>query len=271
MRRFCLNLSFLLAALVVAPNASAQGGLSLNQTYRDVIRLHFPAGKTQIPLPEGEWEVLGLQEDQGSEGNRIWRVYLAHIEDNTAVGQIIFYINSDLYEGGWASTPACEQSNYYYEEVISNEDSNVDCWNVWQIRLRLKNRWPDGRKKMHNTLLARKITIPRSMWRILFIRRNEDNLLTITYYFHAAPPSQFMTRWEAKSWGARWKPKVDAGFLGKLEVTTTRGTFAPPAQTPGEEEGDIEQRIIRLLKLYDEGLITESEYIEKRNRILEGL
>jgi hypothetical protein len=64
---------------------------------------------------------------------------------------------------------------------------------------------------------------------------------------------------------------VDAGFLGKLEVTTTRGTFAPPAQTPGEEEGDIEQRIIRLLKLYDEGLITESEYIEKRNQILEGL
>ncbi len=56
MRRLCLYFSFLLAALVVAPNANAQGGLNLNQTYRDVIQLDFPAGKTQIPLPEGEWD-----------------------------------------------------------------------------------------------------------------------------------------------------------------------------------------------------------------------
>ena len=36
MRRFCLYFSFLLVALVVAPNANAQGGLTLNQTYPDV-------------------------------------------------------------------------------------------------------------------------------------------------------------------------------------------------------------------------------------------
>ena len=161
MRRFCLNLSFLLAALVVAPNANAQGGLNLNQTYRDVIQLDFPAGKTQIPLPEGEWELLGLQEDPDRLGNRIWRVYLAHIGDDTVLGQIIFYINTDLYDGGWASVPGCKNSKFYYEEIISNEDSNVDCWNVWHIRLRMKNSWPDGRKQMRNTLLARKITIPR--------------------------------------------------------------------------------------------------------------
>ena len=100
MRRFCLYFSFLLAALVVAPNANAQGGLNLNQTYRDVIQLDFPAGKTQIPLPEGEWELLGLQEDLINAEIRMWRVYLAHIGDDTVLGQIIFYINTDLYDGG---------------------------------------------------------------------------------------------------------------------------------------------------------------------------
>ena len=75
MRRF-LRLLLLLAALAVATSASAQDTLKLNQTYRDVIPLHFPAGKTQIPLPEGEWELLGLQEDQSTEGTRIWRVFL---------------------------------------------------------------------------------------------------------------------------------------------------------------------------------------------------
>ena len=130
---------------------------------------------------------------------------------------------------------------------------------------------------MRNTLLARKITIPRSMMRIVFVRRNEDNLLSITYYFHPYPPgSASVTPDDIKTWGRKWKPKVDAGFLGELKVTKSSETFAPPAQTPktvtsGEEKGDIEQRIIRLLKLYDEGLITDSEYFQKRNRILEGL
>ncbi len=65
MRRF-LRLLLLLAALAVATSAGAQDKLTLNQTYRDVIQLSFPAGKTQIPLPEGEWKLLGLQEDQSS-------------------------------------------------------------------------------------------------------------------------------------------------------------------------------------------------------------
>ncbi len=71
MRRF-LRLLFLLAALAVATSAGAQDELKLNQTYRDVIRLHFPAGKTQIPLPEGEWELLGLLDDTDANlNNRI--------------------------------------------------------------------------------------------------------------------------------------------------------------------------------------------------------
>ncbi len=82
MRRLCLCFSFLLAALVVTPNANAQDTLKLNQTYRDIIRLDFPAGMTQIPLPEGEWELLGLQEDLSSVDIRMWLVYLARVEND---------------------------------------------------------------------------------------------------------------------------------------------------------------------------------------------
>ena len=48
MRRLCLSLSFLLVALVVAPNANAQDTLKLNQTYQDAIRLKLASGSTQI-------------------------------------------------------------------------------------------------------------------------------------------------------------------------------------------------------------------------------
>ena len=220
MRRFCLCFSILLAALVVEPNANAQGGLNLNQTYRDVIRLHFPAGKTQIPLPEGEWKLLGLQEDQSSLVTRLWRVHLARVENDTLLGYISVKINHDLPAGiGWGSSDFCVRENIYYIEVKSNRPGDVDCWAASRVIIKFKNSWPEARKQMHNTLLARKVFIPSRMLRAVFIRRTEDNLLTLRYYFQRHTLEDISTREDFKTWTRDWKPKVDAGFLGKLEAT----------------------------------------------------
>ncbi len=221
MRRFCLNLSFLLAALVVAPNANAQGGLNLNQTYRDIIQLSFPAGNTQIPLPEGEWKLLGLQEDQSFLVTRLWRVHLARVENDTLFGYISVKINHDLPAGlGWGPSDFCERENIYYIEVKSNRLGDVDCWAASMVLIEFKNSWPEARKQMHNTLLAKNVVIPQKMLRAVFIRRTEDNLLTLRYYFqrHTSEEEDFSTREDIKTWGRNWKPKVDAGFLGKLEL-----------------------------------------------------
>ena len=43
MRRLCLYFSILLPVLIIALSAIAQDELKLNQTYRDVIQLSFPA------------------------------------------------------------------------------------------------------------------------------------------------------------------------------------------------------------------------------------
>ncbi|MCH8097128.1 MAG: SHOCT domain-containing protein [Proteobacteria bacterium] len=276
MRRLCLCLSFLLAAVVVAPNANAQGGLNLNQTYRDVIRLDFPAGQTQIPLPEGEWELLGLQEDQGDMTTRIWRVFLGRMENGVLLGKIYFNINHDLPQVGWAAASFCDRDKIYYIVVNSNKDSAVDCWAVNRVFTRVTKRWPESARQMRNTILSRDIEIPPKMVRAIFYRRNTDNLLTIAYYFHRYPPSvPSITRSRLKSWAREWKPKVDAGFLGELEVAKRKETFAPPEQTPkavtlGEKKGDIEARLTRLKKLFDESLITDSEYTDKRQEILKG-
>jgi len=221
MRRFCLYFSFLLAALAVAPNANAQGGLNLNQTYRDIIQLSFPAGNTQIPLPEGEWKLLGLQEDQSFLVTRLWRVHLARVENDTLFGYISVKINHDLPAGlGWGPSDFCERENIYYIEVKSNRLGDVDCWAASMVLIEFKNSWPEARKQMHNTLLAKNVVIPQKMLRAVFIRRTEDNLLTLRYYFqrHTSEEEDFSTREDIKTWGRNWKPKVDAGFLGKLEL-----------------------------------------------------
>ena len=234
MRRFCLNFSFLLAALALPLSANAQDTLKLNQTYRDVIRLDFPAGKTQIPLPEGEWELLGLQEDQSDLVTRIWRVYLAYVENNTLVGHIYIAINHDLPAGlGWSRSDLCDRDDLGFLEVKSNIDGAVDCWISGFARIRLKDSWPEGRKQMHNTLLSKGVTIPERMARVIFTRRSSDNLLNLAYYFHRYPLGRpIITREDIKTWGRKWKPKVDAGFLGKLEAFKTKEKSALPKQSP---------------------------------------
>ena len=259
MRRFCLYFSFLLAALVVAPNANAQDTLKLNQTYRDVIQLSFSAGKTQIPLPEGEWELLGLQGDQSDQGDTIWRVYLVRIENGTLVGLVTVHINLDLPEWGWAAADYCDR-HFYFKEVKSNRESDVDCWVVNRILMKPYRGWREGKHQMYKTLLARNVSIPRRMNRAIFIRRSEYNFLRIAYYFHPSPPvventnlGDFTTRGAIKNWGERWKPKVDAGFLGELKDFKAKEALAPVKQSPKtslwEEQRELSRSEVRSLLL----------------------
>ena len=259
MRRLCLCLSFLLAALVVAPSAIAQDQLKLNQTYRDVIRLDFSAGKTQIPLPEGEWELLGLQEDLNNVDIRMWRVYLARVENDTLVGQVSFSINTDLWDYGWTSVDYCDR-HFYFKEVKSNRENDVDCWVVNRAPIEPHRDGGEGRNQMYKTLLARNVSIPRRMNRAVFIRATTDNYLRINYYFHPSPPvventnlGDFTTRGAIKNWGERWKPKVDAGFLGELKDFKAKEALAPVKQSPKtslwEEQRELSRSEVRSLLL----------------------
>ncbi len=255
MRRFCLRFSFLLAVLSVAACANAQYKLKLNQTYRDVIRLSFPAGKTQIPLPEGEWELLGLQEDSDT----IWRAYLVRIENGTLVGLVTVHINQDLPEWGWAAADYCDR-HFYFKEVKSNRESDVDCWVVNRAPIEPHRDGGEGRNQMYKTLLARNVSIPRRMNRAVFIRATTDNYLRINYYFHPSPPvventnlGDFTTRGAIKNWGERWKPKVDAGFLGELKDFKAKEALAPVKQSPKaslwEEKHELSRSEVRSLLL----------------------
>ena len=217
MRRLCLYFSFLLAALVVAPSANAQGGLKLNQTYRDVIQLSFSAGKTQIPLPEGEWELLSLQEDESDQVDRIWRAYLARIENGILLSKVIFYVNADAPRWGWVASSFCDKDDHYHVVVKVNRENDVDCWAVRRGTTWRRPSWSDGFKQMYDTLEAREVHIPTHMSIAGYNRRNDYNLLALYYWF--GPASSIVTRDDAKEWAAHWKPKVDAGFLGKLEAT----------------------------------------------------
>ena len=225
MRRLCLCFSILLSVLIIAPSAIAQDELKLNQTYRDVIQLSFPAGKTQIPLPEGMWELLSLQEDQSTQVNRIWRAYLARIENGTLLGKVIFRVNSDAPSYGWAASSFCEKDDHYHVVIKANRPDDVDCWAVRRGTTRRRPSWSDGLKQMYDTLEARGVHIPTHMSIAVYNRRNDYNLLALIYWF--GPESGIVTRDETKQWAAQWKPKVDAGFLGELKAFKAKKAPTP--------------------------------------------
>ena len=224
MRRF-LHFSIVLAMLAVAPSANAQDELTLNQTYRDVIRLHFPAGKTQIPLPEGEWELIGLQEDESDQVDRIWRAYLARIKNGILLGKVIFIVNADAPRYGWVASSFCDRDDHYHVVVKVNRESDVDCWAVRLETTRRRPSWSDGMKQMQDTLEAREVHIPTHMSIAAYNRRNDYNLLALIYWF--GPESGIVTPEDAKEWAAHWKPKVDAGFLGDLKAFKAKKAPTP--------------------------------------------
>ena len=61
----------------------------------------------------------------------------------------------------------------------------------------------------------------------------------------------------------RWHAALQRDKLVKLGVT--------PPETDEQKKLDIENKLVELKDLYDQGLITESEYNEKKTELLEQM
>ncbi len=227
MRRLCLCFSFLLAALVVAPNANAQDKLNLNQTYRDVIRLTYSSGSTQIPLPPGDWVLAGYEELLNNKDYRFISSYLVRTKFNVLTGITYFSLPTEFEDVGWEVPELCDREDMLFLERLSAyEGGDSDCWGISRVKIRLQRSSSEGIRMLDDYISSNSITIPQTMMSVMYTKTNSSDLLDISYYFHPDIEGTDPTNYFAyanidlyKAWGRKWKPKVDAGFLGKLEAT----------------------------------------------------
>ena len=241
MRRF-LWFSFLLSALTVATSVSAQDKLTLNQTYRDVVRLNTGVGLTQIPLPPGEWVLAGHEEYRSSPNTPRVQGYLARTDGSVLTGLIWFTTNTELSEGTWPQASLCEKENLLFVKTIWNYPEDVDCWVLDHRTMTAKSNKKEV-MQLFDYLNWRHIWMPITMIAAKYRRADNSKQVYLNYYFNPedegfSPPKNASWRandWHRdriylnrekvayierlKSWGRKWKPKVDAGFLGKLEAT----------------------------------------------------
>ena len=242
MRRFCLNFSFLLAALVVAQSATAQDKLTLNQTYQDVIRLNYNSGSTQIPLPEGEWVLTARRDFYNNVNDHFVIANLVKIENGVLEGIVRFGLPTDVGSRGYVRQRFCDRENILFIEIKAHyEGGDVDCWGINHIAVPKSKA--EEKKQTLDYLLERNILVPTFMIAVVYRRADDSKVVSFKYLFNpeieGIKPS-IMSAWKhsdwhhkyiqaypekvayierLKSWGRKWKPKVDAGFLGKLEAT----------------------------------------------------
>ena len=301
-----LRFSIFLATLTVAASASAQDKLTLHQTYRDVIRLKLDSGATQIPLPAGEWTLTGLYESRTDNNNiLILSAYLVRVENGVVSGVVRFRVSAELLPYGWKSMSFCDRENMHIIEKKSNYESDVDCWGVHHSLL-TKRKYPPKRQTI-DYLVERNFRVPLTLMAVQFRRATEDKYFRVGYLFNPEfigfPPPE-RVKWSVndwhrdrihtdpekvayvdrlKVWGREWKRNVDLGFAGKLDKTKISQPFVSPGiplgiapaaggeTTPTTKGDDTEARLRKLKGLYDQGLISDSEYSEKRKQILKGL
>ncbi len=307
MRRV-LWFSILRAALTVATSVSAQDKLTLNQTYRDVIRLNYNSGSTQIPLPPGEWVLAGYDEPYNNIDIKMVKAYLARIENKVVTGVIKFTLPTDLSDGGWIVPRFCDRENIVFIEKLSAyESGDIDCWGINHSGIGAGKGKSVRSRMFFDYVVAHEIEVPRYMIYVAYYKADSTNYLSLRYYFNPdvegvepdptagwgysewhrnrinADPKKVAYIERLKLWGREWKRNVDMGFAGRLDQTkivqpsvspSTPLDIAPAAggeTTPTTRGDDTEARLRKLKGLFDQGLITKSEYAEKRIDLLKGL
>jgi hypothetical protein len=163
-RRECINVRLLMALLVLiasAGNAAHAQNLRLGATYRD----HVIVADRSVPLLDGEWTVVAVEESRSSKGSGdIEQVYLAQMAGNRLSRWIHIATNEEWSSGGWGRNKhVCDRKDVHagYSDS-SNKPKDSECWILNHVGQTLgKNppqasidfyRWSDSRGRPNMAL-----------------------------------------------------------------------------------------------------------------------
>lgn len=122
-----MALGGLAAALAAAP-ALADDGVQLGATYRGLIQFKT-YGSPQLPLPPGDWKLVGLEEARSDNTNiRVLNGVLAQVRTGTFSGAVIFTLPDSPSRGGWGRPSFCDRKNILANFSVSESSSGLyDC------------------------------------------------------------------------------------------------------------------------------------------------
>ena len=291
---FFLAILISLPVLALTPKVHAEGDELVSAPLGTVVTNPVKIGRVYVPLPPGEWRLIGHNTERSQLGS-IWaRIVLANIQNgqlrDAAFIQTVLNLNH-FY--GYAFYRECGRNDIFFVKVFSNYDaSDQDCWLVNHSAITVGKNAPKEYLEALDYLRSESVPIPSTM--IVHWHRfaNRSNFLNANFYRNPDADgiqASATVDWRSSEWnigrvsnfpekqkylqrvrefGERWHALVKIGFEGKppsLPEATSSMSVQP------EVGADVGARLRQLQDLRDKNLITPSEYDERRQAILKTL
>lgn len=200
-------------------------------------------GNKQVPLPEGEWELVFAETD------RLWsdrtgpvgsaNAFLVQNAGGKPSAYIVVRTNTEPYSNGLRRPRACDRDNLLHNDSDSHYNQHdADCWMI--------NHIPFGRRKARRAFFnevrkyVRKTAGTSTLLVNWYWRNDSSDFIRVAHYANPAAygfPRERFQRWVESDWhvevigdsprrknfveaakifGAKYREAVRAGFRNKL-------------------------------------------------------
>ena len=183
-------------------------------------------GDKKIPLPEGDWTVIGTGIDRNNAEGYFVSEMLVQIRDKTVTGAVEIFSNLPVKGGnpegffgavdsspqGWLTHRSCTRDDMHFLKVYSNiRRGEQDCWwiNHWRMNrtgVAVTEHWMEAVKYLSDN----DISAPLDMLGVSFRLANKMYYLTANYFFNAEVEGLKSTddlHWSINTWETSdWHP-----------------------------------------------------------------
>lgn len=289
-----------------AASARADTGLE-NLPIGSIVKGTAQLGNKQFPLPAGDWQLVARGKRMSTNsamGVPSIDVYLAQIENR--ILRNVIYVRTNLASSGhgWVrDTGVCDRGDVHH--AVSDRSYNqrdAECWTVNHIGFFMDTNPTEAQRDFFR--FVNDIRRPVTALSITYFLNNAFDYLRVSYLtnpelagFEPTPTSAWTGNpWhrdmisgnakrvayvqQMKAEGEKLLPLIKTGMRGALPPGTvvsvggqppSAQVNAPSPASSSDKTADPAERMLQLKRLFDEKLITEAEYQERRRKILEGM
>jgi hypothetical protein len=243
-----------LAALVLSWAADAET-LTVGQTYRGSVQLTDVMGGVYLPLPAGEWRLIGLTNTRSRLGEVAMlggRLVATDLDARKRPRALIsFGVATEASINGWKRPEFCEDKKLHYVEPKDVRESRsggeIRCWGIIAQSMHPSANAGQYVRDAYDWIGKNTSGVPLTMLRVTYVRASGPKYLVAEYMFN--PESVSLPRWSKTLWdparivansdqekyiatlkrfGIEWRPKFEQGFSGK-PLSETDVALAPEA------------------------------------------
>ena len=239
----------MVVALAAASPVLADDGVQLGATYRGMVQFKT-YGSPQLPLPPGDWKLVGLTESRSDTTNiRVLQGALLQVRTGVMAGRVIFTVPDSPSRGGWARPANCERKNILANfSASATMSGGYDCLTLEAVTMIRSANADKLGAQFYDYLDANKIKKPGTALSVGFNVSDGRTFVAAAYLFNPdmekVPPA-VVTSWhldrykdepkraayveKMKSWAQEWRAKVINGAKGNLSSSSGMAAMTSPS------------------------------------------